>query len=66
MTAVASQTGHDNAAAGQSCEKMKFAGETACATNGKSFACKGGAGAFACQFPFRANISQLPDGRGSD
>jgi hypothetical protein len=38
---------------------MQFAGESACATTGKSFACKGGAGAFACQFRFRADISQL-------
>src|ERR1017187_5443604 len=28
---------------------MWLAGETACATNGKSFGCIGGAGAFACQ-----------------
>ncbi len=44
---------------------MRFAGESACATTGKRFACKGGAGAFACQFRFR-EYSQLPDGGGSD
>src|ERR1035437_1960101 len=38
---------------------MRFAGESACATTGKSFACKGGAGAFACQLRLRAIISQL-------
>ena len=49
----------DRAATARSCEKMWFTGETACATNGESFACIGGAGAFACQFRFRANISHL-------
>jgi hypothetical protein len=42
---------------------MRFAGESACATNGKSFARKGGAGAFACQYRFlmtRASASGLP------
>jgi hypothetical protein len=38
--------------------KLWLAGESACPTTGKSFACKGGAGAFACQFRFRANISR--------
>src|ERR1017187_7675091 len=36
--------------ASEAVKKMPFAGETACATNGTSFTCKGGAGAFACRF----------------
>src|ERR1035441_694898 len=39
----------------RSCEKMRFAGGTACATNGKWFACIGGAGAFGRQFRLRAD-----------
>jgi hypothetical protein len=38
---------------------MRLAGETACATKGKSFACKGGAGAFAWQF-LRARFLRIP------
>jgi hypothetical protein len=41
------------------CEKMRFAGESACATTGKSAACKGGAGASACQPRLPAIFSQL-------
>src|SRR5271165_600108 len=38
---------------------MYPAGETACATNGKSFVCIGGAGGFACQSFHSGNSSQL-------
>ena len=32
------------AATVRTCEELRYAGETACATTGKSFACTGGAG----------------------
>jgi hypothetical protein len=52
-------TATNRAATVRSNKGMRFAGESACATTGKSFACNGGAGAFACQFFLGAILSHF-------